>query len=61
MWRMLGVGRILICVYTTNEDCLLVLLLLHYYHACELLVPRPGCRRIVLEVDVERIHGLFEG
>ena len=28
MWRMLRVGRILICVYTTNKDCLLLLLLL---------------------------------
>ena len=24
MWRMLRVGRILICVYTTNKDCLLL-------------------------------------
>ena len=28
MWRMLRVGRILICVHTTNKDCLLLLLLL---------------------------------
>ena len=26
MWRMLRVGRILICVHTTNKDCLLLLL-----------------------------------
>ena len=24
MWRMLRVGRILICVHTTNKDCLLL-------------------------------------
>ena len=28
MWRMLRVGRILICVYNTNKDSLLLLLLL---------------------------------
>ena len=28
MWRMLRVGRILICVHTTNKDCLLLLLLM---------------------------------
>ena len=32
MWRMLRVGRILICVYTTNKDCLLLLLLLTHLH-----------------------------
>ena len=33
VWRLMRVGRILICVHTTNKDSLLLLLLLLQVHS----------------------------
>ena len=55
MWRMLRVGRILICVYTTNKDCLLLLLLLLL-----LLVGKHGAAVCTLQVQEQDLDHAME-